>query len=379
MTAEKISKAKTNLVLDMRSTFFSMIALKLNFVEDDACPTMWTDGLKIGYNSEFVKSLTIEELVTVICHEIYHIILLHPFRKKDRDHVLFNIAGDYAINLLLDNANFRLPKGALLDYRYNDKSTEEIYEELKKNSKQIQIQISISDKGMIGEVRTPKHEDGTPLSEGEIKQLEADIKVAVKQAAEVMKKRGLLPAELERLIKQIIKPTVNWKDVLQQFVTSKVKNDYTWIRPNKRYLPDCYLPSLENPEIENIVVAIDTSGSLNNNEFGEIATELKSILLTYKTNITLIHCDAKVQKVEEMDANTELTKVYGGGGTSYTPVFKEIEKLGLNPTALIYFTDGWCDDFPKTIPEYPVLWVLTKENNYFKNPFGNVVVMRTSQ
>jgi len=373
MTAEeKISKAKTKLVL--HHTFFSMLVLKLKFEEDKTCPPMWTDGVRVGYNPKFVEELSMEELVAVICHEAYHILLLHPVRECGRNHILWNIAGDFVINLLLVDSDFRLPKGALLDRQFRDWSTEKVYEHLMKNAAQSE---AFGDSRNIGEVRIPKHADGTPYSESEIKELEGELKVTVQQAAQLAKKRGHLPSNLERLVKEIVKPVVNWKDVLQQFVTTFSKNDYTWTKPNRRYMPDIYLPMLESPELGELVVAIDTSGSLSEKELAEIAAEVRAIMSTYKTNLTVIYCDAAVGKVEEFSSGEDITfKMIGGGGTDYVPVFNEIRKRAIEPICLLYFTDGWCSSFPKQIPDYPVLWILTEKTEYFKNPFGNKVIMR---
>jgi predicted metal-dependent peptidase len=366
---EKLSTAKAYLML--KHPFYASIVLRLKLQEVDNCPTMFTDGKMLGYNAKFVSKLPKMELVAVLAHEAEHVLFLHFARMANRDIQLWNMAGDYAINGHLMDNGFNLPNDCLFEYQYKNWNTEKIYDELESSA----IKIPFCN---IGEVRQPKNDDGSNMTPSQIKQLEAEVKVAVEQAAQIAKKQGNLPGHLERLVKELLEPVVNWKEALQEFATKLSKNDYTWTKRNKRYT-DVYLPRLETPEIGDLVIAIDTSGSLDDKQLGEIASEVRSIMSIFTVRLTVIYCDAEVQKVEEFENADDFgLKMYGGGGTDYAPVFKEVIDRGIEPVGLLYFTDGYCWSFPRNVPDYKVMWIQTYKYDGFKPKFGEVVVMRNN-
>ena len=399
---EKISKAKTHLVIG--SPFFATIALRMDYLVDNSQPTIWTDGDRIGFNEKFVEGLTIEELKGVLIHEVYHIITMHHLRRGNRNHLLFNIAGDYAINLLISDAGITLPLMALMDRKYTNMEAEKIYNLLLKDVKdRIKTMggqcngdcdncpaaqdsgdgeegntiCKKSFEGDIGSVKDPKGEEGRKLSESEMKHKETETKILIKQAYDIAKRQGKVPEGIERLVYEILEPKVNWKEALQEFIAQNTRNDYSWSKRNKRLMVtqrEVYFPSLERPELGHLVLGIDTSGSIGQKELDEIAAEVNEIMRTFQTKLTVIYCDSAVAGVEEFEGDDYVTlKPYGGGGTDYRPVFEKVDKEDIDPIGLIYFTDGYCYSFPKNIPDYKVLWILTKKINDFRNTFGNVV------
>jgi predicted metal-dependent peptidase len=398
MTAEqKISKAKTGMILT--APFFAMLAMRLKYVEDNSQPTMYTDGLVIGYNKEFVERMTIDEVKGVLVHEVFHVLGLHPMRLGERIPIIANMAMDYAINPLVKDAQYTLPKDVLFDNKFKNMEFEAIYPHLMKQFKDKlgggglgkgadgdQQGDGQGFKGDVGGVRRPKNEDGSAMSSGEIKQLEEDWKQSIQNAYQTAKKQGHLPAGIDRIVKEMAQPIVNWKDVMQEFVVQNSRNDYCWTKPNKRFIDTGFiLPSLEKPELGDIVVAIDTSGSMGPKELSEIAGELQSLLQTFSCKFIVVYCDTKVYPPEkggvvefQGDDLVEL-KMVGGGGTDFRPPFHYVEKEGIEPVGFIYFTDGYCYDFPKKSPEYKCLWVITGTKSYYRTdfapPFGEVVKM----
>jgi len=373
--AKAISTAKTDMVLN--HPFFSMLLLRLKIEENNSVPTMCTDGVHILYNANFVNNLTSQELKGVLIHEVYHITLLHPLRLGDRDHFIFNVAGDYAINYLVTQAGFTLPQDVLLDSKYNNMETEAIYNDLMKDAKKIKIQLEGSG-SMIGEFGSPKDGSGNDVSETEKKIIEAGILEGLQAAYNVAKKQGFLPNGIERLVKKILDTHVNWRDALQEFMNIFAKNDYCWTRPNRKSINPFIRPSLTSIEIGDFVTAIDTSGSMNDEELGEVAGEHQAILSTFNANLFVIYCDSAVHgDIQEFSGNDNVElEMRGGGGTDYRPVFKKVDEEGLDPVCLIYFTDGECDSFPRHEPGYPVLWVITNKYDIdFQPPFGRVVRM----
>ncbi|MCK5200222.1 MAG: hypothetical protein KAR21_17820, partial [Spirochaetales bacterium] len=291
-TIKKLTKARAGLVLS--SPFFASIALQLKLIEDLKCSTAYTDSVVLGYNPEFVDKLSNAELKGVICHEVLHIAMLHPFRRNSRDQMRWNIACDYAINPIVKDAGFTLPTGALLDDRYKGRESEVIYNILPKQLP--------APKNLIGEVRDYK-QDKSDKNSNTLKQQEQNWKITLSGAASIAKAQGKLPAGLDRMIQEILQPKLYWREILSRFITENAKNDYTWTQPNKRYLySGLYLPSLNVPTLGTIAVIVDTSGSVSQKELDTFASELHAILSIYPgTEIKVIYVDTKVAHTETID------------------------------------------------------------------------------
>jgi len=390
ITAKKrISKARSELILD--HPFFGCLALKLTMEENSKFPTLMTDGKALYYNPDFINSLDRRELVGVLAHEISHICLGHCWRRDDRNKATWNIAGDYATNTVLIHSGFKLPEGALIDEtgEYDKLSAEEIYkllpeqEEKQKQSSSGQGEHNEDDEDNDsgqGEGESDENDNQDPgncggvmdaQSKQEAKENEQEWKAAMSQAMQIAK--GEMPANLKRQIEDILNPELPWQSLLRDFVEYSARNDYNWNRPSRRYFGNnIVLPSLISEELPEVVVAIDTSGSISQKELSEFGKEVSSILEAYETNARVVYCDAKVQN-EEVFARADMPlklNAMGGGGTSFVPVFKHVYKNGLTPSCLIYFTDLY-GDFPSKAPDYPVMWVTKSKRE--KAPFGVVI------
>ena len=112
----KIDKALGRLVL--KRPFYGTTALRLEIIEDNTQPTGYTDAKVIGYNRHFVDQLSLDEVEFLLCHEVLHVVLKHPWRREGREPGLFNEACDYVINLLCKDDNFRLIGNILCDEKY---------------------------------------------------------------------------------------------------------------------------------------------------------------------------------------------------------------------------------------------------------------------
>jgi len=187
---------------------------------------------------------------------------------------------------------------------------------------------------------------------------EAEWQVATIQAAQVAMSRGSLPATLKQQIEKMKEATIDWKAILRRFMQNNAMADYSWRRPNPRYLSmGIYLPRLQSENMPAIVIGWDTSGSTARQQT-EFATEVTDVIREVKPESThVVYCDAEVSKVETFDRDELIEfKPEGGGGTDFRPVFDWVEKEGIEPACLIYFTD-LDGTFPDKEPEYPVLWV----------------------
>ena len=220
-----------------------------------------------------------------------------------------------------------------------------------------------------GEVRDhPVLDGGSGTAQKQAEQ-EADIELV--QAMQRAKHMGDMPAGLLRLFRKRLHPTLDWRGILQRFLENCADGDSTWTTPNRRYLyQGIYLPSRQEPRIPHIVLAVDSSGSVDNALLEMFCTELSGLLESYDTLLTVLFHDTRVQSVQtftRQDLPLRLAPA-GGGGTDYRPVTAYIEENDLAPTCMIWFTDLECDRFPEE-PAFPVLW-LAEQPNGTTPPFG---------
>jgi len=374
---QMIVRARTALILS--EPFFGALALRLRCQEDPACETLWTDGLHLGYNPAFVETLSQAELKGVVCHEVLHCSNGHPWRREHRDMKKWNDACDYAINPIVEGAGMTLPDGCLNSPQFKGKSAELIYS-LLPNSESGK-QGGGQGRGQQGKQGQAPGQGGSTYGPGEVRDApaegaadqEADWKIATAQAAKVAKSQGKLPAELDRWVGEALRPKVDWKAILHRFVQQAAKLDYSWRRPNPRYVASrLYLPVLHSEQMPPLVVVVDTSGSIGSEELKQFAGEISAIMAQVKPErVHVIYCDARVQRVEEYEPGDDLQlRPKGGGGTNFAPPFEWVQKEGLEPACLIYLTDGW-GSFPTEAPPYPTLWIMTTDKDQV--PFGEVV------
>ena len=369
---EEYTKSRSQLVL--RNPFFGTLALRLKPISDDSVPTACTNGQFIAFNPKWFLKLREEERVGLIAHEVMHVALMHMLRREERDAVKWNVAGDYVINNALLKSKFILPHTELIDPKYDNMSTEEIYALLPEDIKDGTgpgdiLLLDGDDPGGCGAVIDhPSVSDGSASGK-----FEAEIEIAVQQAAEAAKAMGKLPGHLQTLIEKALAPKVDWKMVLARFLRTNNKSDFTWIKPNRRFISrGRYLPSLHTPALEEIAVAVDTSGSVSEAELEQFTGEITSIL--HDTNPELIHflqCDTKVCADTEYTRESLPLKITyeGRGGTRVRPVMKYLKENHPNISALVYLTDLESDDFGDA-PHYPVLWISTAST---EAPYGEVI------
>lgn len=379
-----VSKARVRLITSPdrpQDCFFAVLALRFTPVPDWSVPTAATDGKCLWYNPQWWLNLTEKERIGVLVHEVLHCALGHQARRGSRDPKAWNIAGDLAINALVERDGFALPEGRLLPGRAPfadfppEASAEEYYDLLKKGGSgggDSPNGQPADDPGGCGAVR-----DASP-SQAEQSASQADWKAAVSQAATVAKQRGQLPAGLEKLVGDLLAPKVLWSDVLREFVRAHARNDYSWVHPNRRYANQgIFLPGMHSEELGEIVVAIDTSGSCFDDDTQQrFASEMQGILEAYDCTAHVIYCDSAVHEVETWTRTDGEFKLHasGGGGTSHRPVFEKITELGLDPVCVVCLTDLYTD-FPPDRPPYPVLWAAVN-NPQATPPFGQVCYVK---
>ena len=377
-TMKRLQKARAGLILGQ--PFFGALALGQKLVQRLDLPTMGTDGKNIYYNPAFVDGLTAPELEGVFAHEVMHCAMLHHTRRQARDPGDYNRACDYVVNDMLLKSGFTLPADRLHDPAFAGKTSEEVYRIIhdpnRKGGGQGQGNGGAgkpgSDPGGCGEVLDAPGTDGQPATASEIAQAEQDAKIATVQAATAAKACGKLPADIARLVEEMLDPQVDWRTVLRDFVDRTARNDYSWSRPSSRYMAaGLYMPSLLSQETGEIVVAVDTSGSIGRHELAVFEAESRDIFDSVKPErIHVIYCDSAVAGMDSFDSLDDFEMHHrGGGGTAFAPVFRHIEAEGIEPVCCVYLTDLCGSDFGPD-PGFPVIWCSTMEG---RAPWGEVL------
>lgn len=354
---EALDKTKVHLMMKQGAIFLSSVSMQLKHEISNDVGTAATNGKYIKYNPKFFLDLSKEQRLGLMAHEIGHVIFMHMSRRGDRKPDVWNVAGDYVINNYLIANKFVLPEDGCVDPMFDGWSTDQVYDHLLANPKKMPED-------------TPSDIEYSDLTEEEKEQLTNTVMKAV-QAAQLNDCETSIPSEIARSIQDLINPKLNWTELLYRFVDSKTKENYSWSKPNRRYLPTWYLPSMYSDKIENITVAIDTSGSVTDVLMKEMLSEIEYINQTLKPNtMTIMDCDSKIHnihKITEYDSVLDF-KFNGGGNTSFKPVFKYCKD---NPTnLLIYFTDLYANQITEE-PGYPVLWICYSTHE--ASPIGETI------
>jgi len=362
----KVGKAKALLILD--HPFFGTVVSRRPIKYGNAVPTagMSATGQMI-LNPAWVEPLSVKQIMFLMAHEAMHYMLSHALRRKHRGHEAWNVACDKVINDTLIEANVgEFIEGGihLADARHH--ASEELYDENDDDMGSGGIGMDIGD---------ATDENGQPLDESQVHQLEVQAKIDTIQSAKVAKQSGKLPASIERIIDDMVTVTTPWHEKLERYMTSKVKDGYSWNRPNRRFVGQgLYLPGYDYvPRMGEIVLAVDTSGSLSNDELAYFNAHINRIMETcLPEKVTVIYCDYDIGGIQEYtpDDLPIVLKPVGGGGTSFQPVFKWILDYAGEVECLIYFTDGWGDQDELEEIAVDTVWLTTDRENF---AFGEVI------
>lgn len=367
-----IDRAKSQLVL--QQPFFASLLLGMPIQYTESVPTAATDGRKLVINEKWFSQFTQAEAVFILAHEVMHCALVHMCRRQHRDPMRWNAACDFVINdILIKEQVGCAPKDGLYDSGLVAKAgglAETVYDMLPATTT-FKLMMN-GNKGVFDQLI----DQG--MSEAEAQELEAELKVKVAQAAQAAKACGKLSAGLERFANECIKPTVDWRKVLREFVSSRAKVDWSYAKPKRRFLSEqVYLPSLSGEQMGECVIAVDCSGSIDEKVLSEFYAEIKSIFEDLKpSKVSVLYFDAEVVKHDTFEKEQEFKMLpAGGGGTAFSPIWKYISKHNMTPECCVVLTDLYCDDFGKP-PEYPVLWAVN--NDQEKAPFGKHVKIKPS-
>jgi len=359
---EKLITARVGLLL--RASFFGNLATRLKLVNaDDWCPTAATDGRNFYYNSRFVDMLKPKEVEFLFGHEVLHCVYDHFGRRGDRDPQLFNIANDYCVNADLKKhrvGEFITSVPCLYDPKYQDMSSEEIYDILYENAEKIDIGSLIDkmlDEHLDGEGNSEggdKDGDGKEKGQGrpkysaeEKQKIRDEIKEAVLAAAAASDGAGNLPAGVKRIIQDMTAPKMNWRELIRMQLESTIKSDYTWLRSSRRgWHMDAVMPGMKLEPMIDIAISIDASGSMGEKILKDVLGEVAGIMEQFPNyRIHVVSFDTEVYNPQQFDSENldDITEyeVMGGGGTDFDCVFNYFKENEIEPKRHIMFTDGY--------------------------------------
>ena len=367
----------------MRSKQFCMFAGVLSvgkviFSED--IPTACTNGRDVIYNKDFIKTLDEKELNFVVLHEALHKAYqhMHLWKKLWKiNPMVANMAADYVVNYAIHEADeqgeiTKRPDSALFDVKYKGMTTKQIFDSLMQDAEK-------NGNGQGGEGGHDSHdwEGADSLSDEEKKEVAKQIDQALRQGEII---RGKMQGNKNRSVTEILEPKVDWREQLREFVNSTCKNkDRTsWKRPHKRFIGhDIYMPSMIGEAIGQVVIGIDTSGSIGDKELNEFLTEVVAICDDVSpSSIELLYWDTCVAGHETYNQGdykglVQSTKPAGGGGTRVGCVNEYIKDKRIQPEAIIILTDGYVEEDFGGNWEYPTLWAITSK--HITSPHGKTI------
>lgn len=412
---KKLATARTKLILE--KPFLGALVLRLPMVraKDDWCDATFSNGKKLYYNEHYIDALTPDQTQFVLAHEALHCALSHFARRQNRVQHRWDMACDFAINPMLINDGMKPPVDANYLREYDGMTAEEIYPMLEDNDNDQERELEQnlnpdsdnekdddsggspdqhdqkegrdqkqksdskgqgeedggvrednSDKGDgAGKKQEGPPEEGEgepdPLTPQEIESLSLQWQQRMASAAQQAIQAGKMGGSMARMVDHLLQPRLPWRMLLSRYMTMVARDDYTYMRPSSRRGDPAVYPSLRSAQL-NIVVALDISGSISNNEINEFMSEVDSIKAQMRARITLLVCDSKLADgcpwlFEPWDEFTLPEKFKGGGGTSFKPVMEWAEEQDEAPSLIVYFTDAQ-GEFPEKEPGFPVVWLV---------------------
>ncbi len=392
----KLAAARTRLILDKPFLGSLVMHLSLKAANAKWCATMATDARNFYYNPDYIARLTLDQTQFVLAHEAMHCALSHFNRRNHRQKHRWDVACDYAVNMILDDERMAGPDNALMNATYRGLTAEEIYPVLHEDPPEETMDQHLFDdtgSGQGGEGEAEENDsdpgdggEGEPSEVGgqsepaesdpaersesggqdvppppmDPDQLDEQWQGRLAAAAQAARQAGKLSASMLRLVDRLLAPKLPWRALLARYMMNVARDDYSFQRTSRRE-GEAMMPRLYSQGVR-VAVALDTSGSVTDDEMREFLSEIDALKAQVRAEVTLHACDNKLaeggpwrfamwQTVELPDS------ISGGGGTDFRPVFDWLDAGQISPDLLLYFTDAE-GRFPELEPAFTVVWLV---------------------
>ncbi len=380
-TQKAFNKAKVALMGFGASGFIATVLFSQKFQWSTDIPTACTNGLTITTNPDFFMRLPKKQRVFLLAHEAWHVALKHLTRmlKKHKDNFkVWNMATDYYINYMLVKAGFEMIEGGLYSERYADQtvwSAYKIFDDIMENGDPEGNDPDDAD----------EHFEAVDDTTDEGKEIARKVEDVIVRAAVQAKMKdgdyGNVPGDIAVEVQKLLEPKLPWNVILRNILGEYAKDDWTFRRPNRRYLNrDMYLPSQFSETIGHIIAYVDTSCSVTDEQFNMIRSECQGIknMLNPK-KFSIVDFDTKIHAVHSLDAQTDLNSVkfHGRGGTDMTCIFEHLQDLKdvEPPKVVLIFSDMECSPITEDPKICDIIWVRLPSSYGFKPTFGKVIDM----
>lgn len=388
---DKLTTARVGLLL--KAPFFGNMATRMKLVDaSDWCSTAATNGRDFFYSKEFVTKLSVKKLEFLFAHEILHAVFDHFGRLGSRDPQLANIAQDYAVNQILvdERIGEKITEVKICyDAKYRGMAWEEIYDLLMAQSEQMPLDQLLKQLGDLldehikegdgqgGEGDKEGKGNRPGMSKEDAQRIRDEIKEAMIQSAAAAG-AGKTPAGIQRMIKDLTEPKMNWRELVRMNIQSIVRNDYSFSRPSRKgQMSGAVLPGMKQDETIDVAIGIDMSGSIGQEDATVFLSEIKGIMDQYQDFAIDLWCfDTDVYNHQRIthDNDQDLLEYepQGGGGTDFMVNWEYMKDQGLQPKKFIMFTDGYpCGDWGDE--DYCDTLFIVKGSNMV-SPFGQTVI-----
>ena len=393
----KLAAARTRLILEKPFLGALVMHLPLKAADPKWCETTATDARAFYFNPGYIARLTLEQTQFVLAHEAMHCALSHFHRRGHRIKRRWDVACDYAVNMILDGERLQPPDEALRNATYRGLTAEEIYpllhEDPPEKPQDLHLFDSEQSEGEEGggsdtpddagaerqESEQADGDDGTsggqsseqsrqdqdmaaspPPPPQNPDKLDEQWKSRLAAAAQAAGLAGKLSQSMQRLVDDLLSPQLPWRALLARYMMSAARDDYSFQRLARRE-GEALMPRLFSQSV-NLVVALDTSGSITGDELRDFLSEIDALKAQVRAEVTLHACDDKLDPNGpwrySMWESIELPAgISGGAGTDFRPVFDWLERQRCRPDLLVYFTDAE-GRFPTQEPDFPVIWLV---------------------
>jgi predicted metal-dependent peptidase len=412
----KLAAARTRLILEKPFLGALVMHLPMKAADPKWCKTTATDARNFYFNPDYIGRLTLEQTQFVLAHEAMHCALSHFNRRNHRQKHRWDVACDYAVNMILDDERMHGPDNALMNAAYRGLTAEEIYPVLHEDPPEETQDMHLFDnepsegggegeqqekddaeqgKGQGEKSDSSEGESGSKpeqqeqqagegsqdsepqqASESQIPppptdpdKLDEQWKSRLAAAAQGARQAGKLSQSMMRLVDNLLAPQLPWRALLARYMMNAARDDYSFQRTSRRE-GDALMPRLYSQSV-NVIVVLDTSGSVTRDELHEFLSEIDALKTQVRAAVTLHACDDKLDasgpwRYAMWESMVLPVEISGGGGTDFQPVFEWVAKEQLNPDLLVYFTDAE-GQFPEREPAYPVAWLVKGKA---RTPFG---------